>query len=124
MSFETILSEDNKQLTQQRLQTLYPSGRQIDNLKKVKRKAAILIPLCRVNGQPSILFTLRSSRLKAHRGEVRSVKVTEYNINNIISYVEPHLYLKVQLVLKSVKSIPLIFSPLSAHGVKPYFHRM
>ena len=34
-------------------------------------KAAILLPLCVVNGQLSLLFTLRSKALNAHSGEVR-----------------------------------------------------
>lgn len=34
-------------------------------------RAAILIPLCMVDGVPSILFTLRSQRMTKHAGEVR-----------------------------------------------------
>ncbi|KAF9994577.1 nudix (nucleoside diphosphate linked moiety X)-type motif 8 [Entomortierella chlamydospora] len=33
------------------------------------REAAILMPLCIVKGVPSVLFTVRSSNLRSHRGE-------------------------------------------------------
>ena len=38
-----------------------------------KRHAAVLIPLCFVDCQPSIVFTLRSSKLRSHAGQVRWV---------------------------------------------------
>ena len=41
-----------------------------DNL----RKAAVLVPLCEVNGKTSLLFTVRSSDLRNHSGEVRFLK--------------------------------------------------
>lgn len=34
------------------------------------RRAAVLVPLCSVAGEAAVLFTLRSDRLTAHRGEV------------------------------------------------------
>lgn len=33
--------------------------------------AAVLIPLCNVNNEPSVLFELRSKALRSHSGEVR-----------------------------------------------------
>merc|ERR1711892_1069019 len=39
-------------------------------LRKLTVKSGILIPLCTVNGVPSLLYNLRSSKLRAHRGEV------------------------------------------------------
>ncbi|KAJ3384808.1 hypothetical protein HDU92_003407 [Lobulomyces angularis] len=39
-------------------------------LQKDFKKAAILVPLCNVNNKPSILFTIRSSNLRDHSGEV------------------------------------------------------
>ncbi|UZO29085.1 uncharacterized protein OCT59_022577 [Rhizophagus irregularis] len=40
-----------------------------DTTNKV-REAAVLMPLCVVNGKPSVLFTIRSMHLKTHTGEV------------------------------------------------------
>lgn len=34
------------------------------------RSAAVLLPLCVVGGKPSVLFTVRSSQLNSHAGEV------------------------------------------------------
>jgi nudix motif 8 len=34
------------------------------------KMAAVLVPLCFINNQPSVLLTLRSSRLLGHQGEV------------------------------------------------------
>ena len=39
--------------------------------RKMYRKAAVLVPLCSIAGEPSLLFTVRSMRLKAHSGQVR-----------------------------------------------------
>ncbi|RKP26241.1 NUDIX hydrolase domain-like protein, partial [Syncephalis pseudoplumigaleata] len=38
--------------------------------KQPVRDAAVLVPLCTVDGQPSVLFTLRSAELNSHRGEI------------------------------------------------------
>lgn len=35
-----------------------------------RKKASVLIPLCNKNGIPSILFTLRSSKVGTHKGQV------------------------------------------------------
>ena len=35
------------------------------------RSAAVLVPLCHVDGVPSVLFTVRASSLSSHSGEVR-----------------------------------------------------
>lgn len=50
----------NSQVNQQQVRWKYKPG----------REAAVLIPLCKVNNQASLLFTLRSSQLREHRGEV------------------------------------------------------
>lgn len=62
-----IFSEENKQQCINRLKNILPSR----GLKaSTDKKAGVLIPLCLVSGSPSILFTLRSSSLTKHRGEI------------------------------------------------------
>ena len=39
-------------------------------MQKLPVSSAILIPFCRVDGVPSLLFTKRANTLKSHRGEV------------------------------------------------------
>ncbi|GFN91699.1 nucleoside diphosphate-linked moiety x motif 8 [Plakobranchus ocellatus] len=67
-TFETLLSEENKLRTQQLLKdpTLY---KQVP-LNSGRSYAAILVPLCTVKGEPSLLYTLRSTRLTKHKGQV------------------------------------------------------
>jgi hypothetical protein len=40
---------------------------------KPLKEAAILLPTCTVKSVPSVLFTLRSTSLKSHAGEVRYI---------------------------------------------------
>ncbi|XP_078697877.1 mitochondrial coenzyme A diphosphatase NUDT8-like [Branchiostoma floridae x Branchiostoma belcheri] len=65
-AIQNILLEENKSKTLERI----PKMRSIVTNEKVTVGAAVLVPLCTVNGVPSVLFTLRSSRLRSHRGEV------------------------------------------------------
>ncbi|XP_019628075.1 PREDICTED: nucleoside diphosphate-linked moiety X motif 8-like isoform X2 [Branchiostoma belcheri] len=65
-AIQNILLEENKSRTLERI----PKMRSIVTNEKVTVGAAVLVPLCTVNGVPSVLFTLRSSRLRSHRGEV------------------------------------------------------
>lgn len=41
-------------------------------LATCSEEAAVFVPFCTVDSIPSVLFTLRSSQLNSHRGEVRS----------------------------------------------------
>ena len=72
---ENVFSERNKHRVQQKLLTTNPV-REVPAWAKGRemKKAAVLVPICTVNGEPSVLFTVRSSDLTHHKGEVRQVK--------------------------------------------------
>lgn len=71
VTFGNILSEENKLRVLKALQKYdLPSLRKV-TVAGDHRKAAVLIPLCSVKGEPSILFMVRSNKIPAHRGEVR-----------------------------------------------------
>lgn len=60
--------------------TLQLFSRRLLNCPKYKftykpnvREAAVLMPLCNVDGKPSVLFTVRNLNLRTHRGEIRYV---------------------------------------------------
>ncbi len=42
----------------------------VRKLKDVERRAAVLIPLCEVDGVPSVLFTKRTETVGTHKGQV------------------------------------------------------
>lgn len=68
LSFETVLSEENKSNLKMRLaKTKSPRLR---NLGDSKPMAAVLVPLCHVEGELSLLYTLRCLSLDAHAGEM------------------------------------------------------
>jgi hypothetical protein len=68
--FENILCEENRVRTQNKLKKYeQPMVRKI-HVQDNHREAAVLIPLCTVNGEPSLLFMVRSNLIPAHRGEV------------------------------------------------------
>lgn len=61
------------------------------NFKQLKYKpdvkeAAVLVPLCNIQGKPSVLFTVRNMNMRTHRGEVR------YSNNSGVlpSYMKSH----------------------------------
>ncbi|XP_034557862.1 nucleoside diphosphate-linked moiety X motif 8 isoform X1 [Notolabrus celidotus] len=67
------LSPENEQRCRQRLGpnlNLYSAGK-INQAQNKVRTASVLVSLCSVEGEPSFLFTLRSSMLKGrHKGDV------------------------------------------------------
>ncbi|KAH9504371.1 nudix (nucleoside diphosphate linked moiety X)-type motif 8 [Bulinus truncatus] len=71
LAFHRLLEEENKKRTKERLKSIHPV-RTVNEyaLKPGFSSAAVLVPLCTVNNEPSLLLTLRSSKLKKHRGQV------------------------------------------------------
>lgn len=64
---ENVLSEENLKRTVAKFAKL-PSVRMQPHAPA--KKAAVLIPLCVVDGEVSLLYTLRAANLKSHRGQV------------------------------------------------------
>lgn len=64
--------DENKRRAQERLVTVEPvRTAKVYDLKPGHSTAAVLVPLCTVNNEPSLILTLRSTKLKKHRGQVR-----------------------------------------------------
>ncbi|KAL8582412.1 hypothetical protein ACOMHN_067063 [Nucella lapillus] len=71
LTFENILSDANRRRVSERLGTVKPVRTlEMMGVRRVEKVSAVLVPLCVVGGEPSLLFTLRSSALRKHRGEV------------------------------------------------------
>ncbi|XP_065163698.1 mitochondrial coenzyme A diphosphatase NUDT8 [Atheta coriaria] len=66
-SSETLLSPDNLLRAASKFEAL-PLIRM--QTTPTRRKAAVLIPLCEVSDRVSLLFTLRTSSLRSHKGQV------------------------------------------------------
>ncbi|XP_067118811.1 mitochondrial coenzyme A diphosphatase NUDT8-like [Centruroides vittatus] len=62
-----VFSEENKQQCINRLKNQLPPK---ELPSYTDKKAGVLIPLCLVSGNPSIVLTLRSTSLTKHRGEI------------------------------------------------------
>jgi hypothetical protein len=56
---------------QSALVSLAKQNRNFINPSRIRREAAVLVPLCDVENRPSILFTERSRILNKHAGEIR-----------------------------------------------------
>ncbi|XP_041480467.1 nucleoside diphosphate-linked moiety X motif 8-like isoform X2 [Lytechinus variegatus] len=67
-SLGDVFSEENKE----RVMSSLSSKRTLRRFytKDVKQRGAVVVPLCSVNREPCILFTLRTRTLKDHSGEV------------------------------------------------------
>ncbi|XP_066994558.2 mitochondrial coenzyme A diphosphatase NUDT8 [Anabrus simplex] len=67
LSVENVLSKETREKCVAKLKAMPPLrvGNELPT-----RKAAVLVPLCIVDGAVSLLYTLRSSGLKSYRGHV------------------------------------------------------
>ncbi|KAI4456501.1 nudix hydrolase [Holotrichia oblita] len=66
-ALENLVSEENisKTITNfKKTQILLPPT------KELVKKAAVLVPICVVDGKTSLLYTLRTSHLRSHKGQV------------------------------------------------------
>lgn len=68
-SWENVLSEENKANVKTRLANMN-SPRRIRQQPSDTKMAAVLVPLCCVEGELSFIYTLRSNSMTAHAGEV------------------------------------------------------
>ncbi|KAK2556530.1 Mitochondrial coenzyme A diphosphatase NUDT8 [Acropora cervicornis] len=66
-NFNDAFSETNQARLIKQLGRMKPSK---SFLASCSEEAAVFVPFCLVNSVPSVLLTLRSSRLNSHRGEV------------------------------------------------------
>lgn len=104
VTFENILSEENKTRVLKRLQNYeLPSLRKV-TVSRDHRKAAVLVPLCTVKGEPSVLFMVRSNKILAHRGEVRWV----YFLTYLMTYFSLQETIKTHIIFKCVQIAQLI----------------
>jgi hypothetical protein len=53
------------------VQELLARRKRVDLTPLTSRRAAVLVPLCRVDNVPSVLFTVKDSSLRTHAGETR-----------------------------------------------------
>lgn len=68
LTLNSVFSETNKSRVQHVLSRLPTSYIPREDART--RRSAVLIPLCLVDGEPSVLFTVRSRQMSKHAGEV------------------------------------------------------
>lgn len=107
-TFDDILSSENRLRCQSYLGSRPPvdpkklpwlRGRDITTMKP----AAVLVPFCHFDGQPSVLLTLRSIHLSSHKGEVSfpggMVEDSDTSaVNTALREVEEEIGLKGEIV--------------------------
>lgn len=68
-TLENIFSDCNRENVVAKMKNAKPIARFEKDMKK-GREAAILVPMCHIEGEPALLFMMRSRYLKNHRGEI------------------------------------------------------
>lgn len=64
----SLLSEESKQRVKKKLKRNNDTG---EWPRENSSDSAVMVPLISVEGEPSVLFTLRSAQLSRHRNQVR-----------------------------------------------------
>lgn len=72
VTLENIFSDFNRKIVLSRMKNAKPLVRPVGDQKK-GREAAVLVPMCHINGEPALLFMIRSMYMKNHRGEIRYI---------------------------------------------------
>ncbi|XP_053379328.1 mitochondrial coenzyme A diphosphatase NUDT8-like isoform X2 [Mercenaria mercenaria] len=66
---DNIFSDYNREKVVAKMKDAKPLYRP-EKLMKKGREAAVLVPMCHIEGEPALLFMMRSRYLKNHRGEI------------------------------------------------------
>ena len=74
LTWGEVFSEENKQRVLEELKKRHHEEEWPN--KERSRDAAVLVPMVTVEGEPSILFTVRSQHVSRHRQLVRSVNLS------------------------------------------------
>jgi hypothetical protein len=88
-TLENIFSDCNRENVVAKMKNAKPIARFEKDMKK-GREAAILVPMCHIEGEPALLFMMRSRYLKNHRGEIRYI----VNIDLLLNCTFTHHFTK------------------------------
>ena len=79
MDYGCVLEDENRRRV---IEQLKSNGDETDESwpREGKRDSAVLVPLLKVNGEPSVLFQVRARNLSRHRNQVRWIQILYYSI--------------------------------------------
>lgn len=69
VGFHNLFSDSNKEIVMSRMKKAKPLVRPVEK-EEQRREAAVLVPMCHIDGEPALIFMMRSRYLKNHRGEI------------------------------------------------------